>query len=141
MRFWDSSAIVPLLVAEPEHAAARAEFERDPDVVAWWATTIECVSALARREREGNLSGGSVVEAIRRLDGLVAAWQEVQPVARIRQSAIRILRVHPLRAADAVQLAAAVAAAEDHPETLPFITFDHQLAQAAAREGFPVVRP
>jgi predicted nucleic acid-binding protein len=141
VRFWDSSAIVPLIVAEREHAAARAEFERDPDLVAWWATPIECVSALARREREGGLALESVVGALRRLDGLASAWQEVQPAARVRQAAIRVLRVHPLRAADALQLAAALAAAEDYPETLPFVTFDDRLAQAAAREGFAVIVP
>jgi len=73
------------------------------------------------------------------LDGLAAAWQEIQPMPRARKSAIRILRVHPLRAADALQLAAAIAAAEDNPATLPFVTFDDRLGQAAARDGFVVV--
>ncbi len=141
MRFWDSSAIVPLLVAEAHHAAVRSEFERDPDVVAWWATPIECASALARLERERGLTPDSVAAAIGRLDRLAAAWQEVQPVAPVRQVAIRLLRVHPLRAADALQLAAAIAAAEEHPQTLPFVTFDERLADAAQREGFVVTRP
>ena len=60
-------------------------------------------------------------------------------MTRTRKSAIRILRVHPLRAADALQLAAAIAAAEDNPATLPFVTFDDRLGQAAARDGFVVV--
>jgi predicted nucleic acid-binding protein len=62
-------------------------------------------------------------------------------MALVRQTAIRLLRVHPLRTADALQLAAAIAAAEDHPATLPFVTLDERLAQAAEREGFPVARP
>ncbi|MGH2401946.1 MAG: type II toxin-antitoxin system VapC family toxin [Candidatus Limnocylindria bacterium] len=140
MRFWDSSAIVPLLVAEPAHEVARREYARDPDVVAWWATPIECVSALARRERDG-LSPGTVGEALRRLDGLAAAWQEVQPGEAVRRAAMRILRVHALRAADAAQLAAAIAASEGHPGTLPFITFDDRLAEAASREGFQTLHP
>jgi predicted nucleic acid-binding protein len=65
----------------------------------------------------------------------------VQPVTAVRTTAIRLLRVHPLRAADALQLAAAIVAAEDHPATLQLVTLDERLAQAAEREGFEVVRP
>lgn len=141
MRFWDSSAIVPLLVAEASSAAALREYEADPEVVTWWATEAECVSALARLEREGALSAPSMRGALRRLDGLARAWREVQPVTAVRTTAIRLLRVHPLRAADALQLAAAIVAAEDQPATLELVTLDDRLAEAADREGFPVVRP
>lgn len=141
MRFWDSSAIVPLLVAEPEHAIAAAELERDPEIIAWWATPIECVSALSRLEREDAIGPEGIRAAIGRLDRLVSTWHEVQPTAAVRQRAIRLLRVHPLRAADAMQLAAAVAAAEEEPATLGFVTFDDRLADAAEREGFEVQRP
>jgi len=141
MRFWDSSAVVPLLVDEASSATVLGEYEVDPEVVAWWATEAECVSALARLEREGSLSAPSMREGLRRLDGLARAWREVQPVTAVRTTAIRLLRVHPLRTADALQLAAAIVAAEDHPVTLPLVTLDERLAQAAEREGFAVVRP
>jgi hypothetical protein len=141
MRFWDSSAVVPLLVAESSSAAVLREYERDPEVVAWWATEAECVSALARLEREGGLDAPSFGEGLRRLGGLARAWREVQPVTAVRTTAIRLLRVHPLRTADALQLGAAIVAAEDHPATLPLVTLDDRLAQAAEREGFAVVRP
>ncbi len=141
MRFWDSSAIVPLLVAEPSSAAAMAEFERDPQLLVWWATEVECVSALARLERDGHLSGPSMVDALERLDALVQAWQEVQPITRVRQTAIRLLRVHGLRGADALQLSAALAASEDQPGSLEVVTLDDRLALAALREGFKVVTP
>jgi uncharacterized protein len=141
MRFWDSSAVVPLLVAESTSAAVLREYELDPEVVAWWATEAECVSALARLERDGNLTAASMGEALRRLGALTRAWREVQPVTAVRTTAIRLLRVHPLRTADALQLGAAIAAAEDHPATLPLVTLDDRLAQAAEREGFEVVRP
>ena len=141
MRFWDSSAVVPLLVEEPSSVSALREYEQDPEVVVWWATEVECASALARLEREGSLSGSSPGEALRRLGALAQAWREVQPVARVREVAMRLLRVHELRAADALQLASALAAAEDHPATLAFLTLDDRLAGAAEREGFPVVRP
>ena len=141
MRFWDSSAVVPLLVAESTSAAVLREYELDPEVVAWWATEVECVSALARLEREGNLAARSLSEGLRRLGALGRTWREVQPVTAVRTTAIRLLRVHPLRTADALQLAAAIVAAEDHPATLPLVTLDDRLAQAAEREGFAVVLP
>jgi len=141
MTFWDSSAILPLLVGEASSEAVTAELLRDPEIVVWWATEVECVSALARLEREGDLDGPSMVSAVERLGAVGGAWREVQPIARVRQTATRLLRVHPLRAADALQLAAAIAAAEDDPRSLPLITLDDRLAIAAEREGFPVVQP
>lgn len=141
MKFWDSSAIVPLLVSEPSSSAVLATYEVDPEVVAWWGTEPECVSALARLEREGSLAAPSIAEGLRRLAALARSWREVQPVTAVRQTAIRLLRVHPLRTADALQLGAAIVAAEDHPATLPFVTLDERLAQAAEREGFVVIRP
>ena len=141
MRFWDSSAIVALLVAESFSTEVMAEYESDPEAIVWWATEVECVSALARLERDGSLDGPATVDALERLRGLAGAWREVQPIARVRQTAIRLLRVHGLRGADALQLAAAIAAAEDHPASLPLVTLDGRLAQAAEREGFRVVSP
>ena len=99
------------------------------------------MSALARLEREGSLASSSMVEGLRRLDALAQAWREVQPVAAVREIAVRLLRVHPLRTADALQLAAAIVVAEGHPSSLPLVTLDERLAQAAEREGFAIVRP
>jgi predicted nucleic acid-binding protein len=141
MRFWDSSAVVPLIVAETTSGAMQLEFEGDPQLVVWWGTEVECVSAVARRERDGDLTGTSLGNSLLRLDALSTEWREIQPVKRVQQLATRLLRVHPVRAADALQLAAAIVASEDQPATLPFVTLDDRLAQAAEREGFPVVRP
>jgi predicted nucleic acid-binding protein len=141
VRFWDSSAIVPLLVGEASTAAATAEYQHDPQMMVWWATEVECVSALARMERDASLGTQGMTDAIERLAALARAWQEIQPVDRVRQTATRLLRVHGLRAADALQLGAAIAAAEDRPETLTVVTLDERLARAAEREGFKVVIP
>ncbi|GIW19794.1 MAG: hypothetical protein KatS3mg065_0090 [Chloroflexota bacterium] len=141
MKFWDSSAVVPLLVAEPSTEAATRLYRDDPAMVVWWGTPLECASALARREREGSLDPGAVTEALGRLAAVESAWHEVLPSDRLRAQAVRLVRVHPLRAADALQLAAALAVAEGNPERLPFVTLDGQLALAAEREGFPVARP
>lgn len=141
MRFWDTSAIVPLLAEESGTAAATAEFARDPSMIVWWGTSVECVSAIARRERQGGLAAQDVVTATRRLADVGASWQEIQPAVRLRQTAERLLRTQTLRAADALQLAAAIIAADDDPHSLAFVTFDDRLARAAEREGFPVVEP
>jgi uncharacterized protein len=113
-------------------------FAADPDVAAWWATPVECVSAAARLEREQLLDASAVVETLALLDKLAAEWVEVEASNRIRSSARRLLRVHPLRAGDALQLAAALAVAEEHAGSLPFVTLDRRLADAARREGFSV---
>jgi predicted nucleic acid-binding protein len=118
-----------------------AAYEQDADVIVWWATEVECISALARLEREGSLDDRSMVDGTERLDALSQSWQEVQPIEPLRQTAERLLRVHALRAADALQLAAALVAAEDRPASLQFVTLDEQLAHAAQREGFKVVLP
>jgi predicted nucleic acid-binding protein len=141
VRFWDSSAVVPLLVDEDGTLAARAELEDDPSMVVWWSTGVECVSAIARREREGLIKAGEVSAVTEKLTALAESWEEVQPAERVRRAAVRLVRVHPLRTADAFQLAAAIIAADDDPHILPFVTLDERLARAAEREGFPVVQP
>jgi predicted nucleic acid-binding protein len=140
VRFWDSSAIVPLLFAEQESEGLAALFERDPQMLVWWASPVECISALARRERERELTAAAISDAMKRLRALADAWQEVLPGDTVRTTAQRLLRVHPLRAADALQLGAAIVASEHDPGSLPFVTCDERLDEAAGREGFPIVR-
>jgi predicted nucleic acid-binding protein len=139
MRYWDSSAILPLLVPERRTAALEAILRDDPAMVTWWSTPVECRSALARLERDGRLSRRGTGQAERVLDAGARQWVEVPPTQAVREQAYRMLRVHPLRAADALQLAAALVASEFEPRTLPFVTLDARLAEAAGREGFEVV--
>jgi hypothetical protein len=127
---------VPLLLAETSTPAVLAWLSEDPGMVTWWGTRVECVSALARRVREGLLREADVTEAVARLEAFVEAWNEVIPSDPVRRTAVRLLRSHPLRAPDALQLAAAIAAAEGEPGSLPFVTLDDRLAEAASREGF-----
>ncbi|MCK6556314.1 type II toxin-antitoxin system VapC family toxin [Candidatus Binatia bacterium] len=141
MRFWDASALVPLVVAEPLRDELLELFEQDPEIVAWWGSTVECTSAVARREREGALSANDATRALDRLRDLAVGWQEVLPSEPVRSTACRLLRVHPLRAADGLQLAAAIIAAEREPGTLDFVGLDDRLNDAASREGFRVVCP
>lgn len=106
----------------------------------WWATAVECVAALARREREG-VSTDATERALERLEALRGAWDEIEPDETVRQRAIRLLRVHRLRAADALQLSAAIAAIGDQPPSVPLVTLDERLADAARREGLTVLVP
>ena len=140
MKFWDSSAIVPLLLAEPGRERVLAVLEQDPALLVWWGTPVECTSAIARREREGALTVTQAAQAIERLGALALAWHEVLPSEAVRGNARRLLRVHPLRAADALQIAAALVAAEQTPAELELVSLDERLVEAAQREGFRVVR-
>jgi predicted nucleic acid-binding protein len=139
MRFWDASAIVPLLIAERSSPSLRAILAEDTIMLVWWATQVECASAVARLEREGLCDAQSVRSAHKRLSQLVANWQEVDPRDEVRETAARFLRVHPLRAADALQLAAAFVAAGGRPSSLDFVVLDERLATAAQKEGFATV--
>lgn len=117
----------------------RSLYRSDAAVLAWWAARVECESAVSRLERDGLLRRRAANVARGRLDRFAATWQEVQPSEPLRDNARRLLRVHDLRAADALQLAAGVAAAEGRPVTLAFVCLDDRLAGAAEREGFPIL--
>jgi hypothetical protein len=136
VRFWDSSAIVPLLCREDESERCRAWLREDSAVLVWALAATEVVSALARKRREGVLSAARFGTAKRRLAGLEAAWNEVAAWDSVRARARRLLEVHALSAADALHLAAALVAAEERPAGVAFVSFDRVLGDAAEREGF-----
>lgn len=136
MRFWDSSAIVPLLLIETGREELLTLLEQDPVMLVWWGTRVECTAAIARRERDGALPMVGTAAALDRLGALATQWQEILPAEIIRSTAERLLRVHPLRTADSLQLAAAIVAADHEPRSLPFVSLDQRLNEAAGREGF-----
>src|SRR5262249_31803406 len=103
---------VPLLVAEPTTRRMQALASRDPDMLVWWGSEVQCVSALARLERAAALDRRGMALASDRLKQLADGFHEIEPCEVVRERATRLLRVHPLRAAGALQLAAAFAAAE-----------------------------
>ena len=139
MKYWDSSALVPLCVNEASTPQMIDLYRSDPAVVTWWGSEIECASAFARLERDGSMTVATVSAALDRLKSLRAEWHEVQPSQLMRDTAVRLVRVHPLRAADAVQLSSAVMASDGEPSTLVLVTMDARLASAARREGFTVL--
>jgi len=133
--YWDASPVIALLVGEP--AATRYRRFENERIVTWWGTSLECISAIARRQREG--AGAAIVaESYRRLQAMRDGWQEVHASESLHRTAVRLLKTHPLRAGDALQLGAALVASNFEADSARFLTEDARLKQAAEREGFVV---
>lgn len=140
MRFWDTSAILPILTAEKNTAFCKNLVKEDHEFVIWFYTPVEIFSALYRKKKSRELSEHDFDAAVERLQPIKEQWFEVPSSEAVRQKAQRLLAVHPLRAADALQLAAALAVFSDRPEGRSFVCFDRILADAAKLEGFDVIR-
>ena len=140
MRFWDSSALASLVLDEAFTDRAHELWREDDDLLVWWASEIEVASAIRRSLRAGRLPPARAAQTGKHLTELAAGWREVPPIQDVRREARRILALHPLRAAEALQLAAASVAAGRTPSELEFVCFDQRLASAAEAEGFVVLR-
>lgn len=138
MKFWDSSAVLALLLKEKGSSEALKVYREDPDQTVWCLTEVEVASALSRRVREGMESEDEVL-ARNQFRFLVGRWVEVSSLEGVRARALRLLGTHALRAADALQLAAALIFCDERTESLPFVCLDERLADAARKERFPVL--
>lgn len=136
MRYWDASALVPLIVREESTLRVHEWHDADPRIVTWVWSRVEVASAIERRARQGLLVGDDRVRALSQLEALSPGWHEVGQRRELRECAMALLARHPLRAADAGQLAAAVMARERTGGSLEFVSLDRRLAAAAEREGF-----
>jgi len=136
--FWDSSAVVPLVVKERQSQYCLELLSSDQEMLVWCLTKVEVVSALCRKLRDGALDQENFRRAKTRLQELLAHAHEVRAIDKVRARALRLLEVHPLRAADACQLAAALVATQEDPVKVHFLTFDKRLAEVAQKEGFTV---
>jgi hypothetical protein len=132
---WDSSAMVPLCVGQGTSAFARAAMQ-NRSISVWWGTSVEMTSAFARLLRSGEITQRSFRMAEARLAELRRMWIEVQPTEPVRDLAEGLVQRHPLRAADAMQLAAALIWSKRQPQGRAFVCFDGRLAEAAGKEGF-----
>ncbi len=137
--FWDSAAVVPLLISEPRSSEILTLLRSDRAPAIWWASPVECQSALHRRRREGVISPTPLAEALARLERLTEDVDVVAPTAAVRERAGRALGVHPMRAADALQLAAALVWSGEAPADEAFICLDERLRESARQEGFRVL--
>ena len=139
MRYWDASALVPLIVAEPDSDRVRGWLAEDDHIVTWVWTRTEITGAIERRTREGRLSRPQRREVLDRLGALADRWDEVTEVLAVRSRADALVARHPLRAADAGQLGAAVLVQEQLAGALTFVCRDQRLLTAADVEGLRIL--
>jgi predicted nucleic acid-binding protein len=139
MIFWDSSALVALIIEESATMTRLRQLQEDPVMLVWWVTPVECESAIQRRSREEVITTGEATQARQALAELAKSWLEVQPTAELRLLAVRLLRTHALRSADALQLAAAVVVASRGVSDLTFASSDLRLNEAAEIENLTVL--
>jgi predicted nucleic acid-binding protein len=136
VNFWDTSALAPLLIRESDSDIREAELLAGGVITTWWGTRVELRSALERRRREGVLPELEYFGALERLRCLIAQSFIVEPSEFCLERAERLLALHSLRAADAMQLAAALLACREHTSEAGFHCADKRLGEAAGREGF-----
>ena len=139
MKFWDASAVVPLCLEESTSGAVRRIFDEDPNMVVWWGTRPECVSAFIRRVRDGSLRSADERNAREVFRSLAQSWTEIQPSEELRSTVESLLAIHQLRTADAFQLAAAITWCRGLTAEHNFVVFDRRLRVACEVEGFSVL--
>ena len=131
--------LLPLIVRETTSAKVAGLLQDDSAVSAWWGTWIECSVSISRLRREGKLSEQNEGQARTRLDRLAISWRGVSPTDDLRLLASLLSRDHPLKAADALQLAAALRWCEGNTTGAGFVCLDKGLRRAALEEGFDVL--
>jgi predicted nucleic acid-binding protein len=136
--FWDASALVPLCIHEAGSRQAQSQLRKFMPVV-WWGSLVEVHSAIARLGRLGKLKDAEKQGALSRLDLLSRGWREILPGDHVRDLARRILDAHELRAADSLQLAAALTWCQQRPAKRGFVCADQRLSKAAIAAGFSVL--
>ncbi len=139
MKFWDASALIPLCVDEEQTQIVRDIAKKDGAFVVWWGSIVEFYSAFARLRRDRSLSPKDESEGLAVLSQLANTWTEIEPSDGIREITRRLLQNYPLRAADSLQLAAALVWCDKTPKGYQFVCLDIRLREAAVREGFSVL--
>ncbi|MBI3403094.1 MAG: hypothetical protein HY048_16910 [Acidobacteria bacterium] len=137
--FWDASAIVPLGFKEADTAGLLVLAKAETQFTVWWATPVECGGAAYRRRREGRCDAEALRAGVQRFRELMAAADFVLPTDALRHRAEHVIAAHPLRAADALQLAAALSWCDEQPWNESFVCLDKRLRDAARQEGFSVL--
>ncbi|HEX5233770.1 MAG TPA: PIN domain-containing protein [Silvibacterium sp.] len=138
LAFWDSSALIPLCVDQAGTRTAR-RLDEQYQAVVWWATPVEIASAFARLHRMKEIDGLRLAQAHGYLLELRTQWQEMDPSPSLRDYAEALLASYSLRAADALQLAAASTWTMHRPANRPLISGDQRLLEAARQMGFRTI--
>lgn len=136
--FWDTSAVVPLCLQQKSSSFAH-QLLGQFGMAVWWATRVEARSALARELRNGFLSATQHKEAVLKLEKLREDWREIAPDENLRYFAENLPERFPLRAGDALQLAASYMWTLQNPFGRPFIAGDRRLLDAAEQLGFRII--
>ena len=126
MLYLDSSAIVKLVVREPETADLVEVVRADPAVVSSALAVTEVIRAVTR-------SGGRAARAEAVLDGIALI-----PIDEGILRAAATLAPRDLRTLDAIHLASALSFGRDLAE---LVTYDQRLAEAATGAGIDVRSP
>jgi predicted nucleic acid-binding protein len=137
--FWDSSAIVPLCIHEAASRFARQQLRHNAPVV-WWGSSVELHSAICRLHRSNQITDNKERQgAVARLQLFKNTWGEILPSDDLRDLAEQLLGRYVLRAADSIQLAAALTWCGRYPAKKPLLSGGRQLCEAAASAGFDVI--
>lgn len=140
MLYFDASALAKRYVHEPETAAVRRLLARGVPATSR-LSEIEVASAVARRSREGRLSAANRDRVLAQLREDVATMYVVELSREVADIACSLLRRHPLRGADAIQLASCVHLAGQMEASPEIVVYDVELARAARAEGVAVLNP
>lgn len=132
--YLDASALAKRYVREEGSDIVARHLALTPCVVSRWSE-VEIVSALARRCREGAFPLAERDRAVDTLRSDLLALHVVEVSPAVTRIAAELLRRHPLRAGDAVQLASAVHLRDLLRAPVAFLAFDDRLTHAAAGEG------
>jgi predicted nucleic acid-binding protein len=142
MQFWDSSALLPLVVHQPPFTnRCRRAFRQDVLRAASFLARVECRSAVERLVREGALKPAARRQSLARVDKLLAAFDIVAFSADVESHALAVLGRYPLRSLDALQLSCALSLCppSDPEPRGGLVCCDRKLAEAAVAEGFSLV--
>jgi len=135
IRYFDASALAKRYVREPQSRDVMRLLS-DGIAVTCRLSESEIASALARRQREGNLSVAARDRLVEIMQKDMASLYVVEVTAEVSALACRLLRSHKLRAADALHLASALTVAVRPDLKVQFVSFDQAQNEAAGREGF-----
>jgi predicted nucleic acid-binding protein len=139
LKFWDTSAIIPLCIEEQATKIVKDISEKDGAIVVWWGSIVECHSAFGRLRRDGFLNPAEETEVLAILWQLAGVWTEIEPSDDLREITRRLIQNYPLRAADSLQLAAAIVWTNKAPRGHEFVCLDSRLRSAAHTEGFTIL--
>lgn len=133
--YFGTSAVVPLLIAEPGSARAASLWDGADRVVSVRLIYPETRAALARATRLGRLTARQLRDAVNGFDSLFEEIDLVEVDDVLARRAGQLAEVRQLRGYDAVHLAAAERVRDPN---VVVIASDGALLEAAAAEGMAV---